>query len=105
MLGLFFFTIPNPNLDRRGVYQKTANTLQVASETAAGNTCAAVFTNVGAPVPFGPTAVVLNQNVTLQFKPSGYVQATTGTTTLTLQYGSTTKAVTVSSFGNINVAP
>jgi Tfp pilus assembly protein FimT len=84
---------------------KTANTLQVGSETASGNTCAATFTNVGAAVPFGSTAVALNQDVTLQFRPSGYVQATTATTTFTLTYGSTTKTVTVSSYGNISVTP
>jgi hypothetical protein len=56
-------------------------------------------------VPFGSTAVSLNQNVTLQFKPSGYVQATTGTTTFTLTYGSTTKTIAVSSYGNVNVTP
>ena len=86
-------------------FDKSANTLQVASETAGGNSCAATFTNVGTAVPFGTTAVTLNQNVTLQFRPGGSVQATTGTTTFTLTYGSTTKTVTVSSYGNINVTP
>ena len=86
-------------------FLKATNTLQVASETAGGKTCAAAFTNVGAAVPFGPTAVALNQDVTLQFKPSGYVQATTGAMTFTLMYGSTTKTVTVSSYGNIHVTP
>jgi Tfp pilus assembly protein FimT len=84
---------------------KTANTLQVASETDGGNTCAATFANVGTAVPLGATAVALNQNVTLQFRPSGFVEATTGTTTFTLTYGSTNKTVTVSSYGNINVTP
>src|ERR1700739_778722 len=85
-------------------FNSTANTFQVASETAvAGSSCATTFSNVGGAVPFGSTAVGLNQNVTLQFKPSGYVQATTGTTTFTLTYGSTSKTVTVSNYGNINV--
>jgi Tfp pilus assembly protein FimT len=86
-------------------FDKTANTFQVASETNGGNSCAASFSNVGTAVPFAASAVGLNQNFTLQFKPSGYVQATTGTTTFTLTYGSTTKTVTVSTYGNINVTP
>jgi len=61
--------------------------------------------NLGGAVPFGPAAVALNQNVRPQFKPSGFVQATTGTTTFTLSYGSTTKTVTVSNYGNIDVTP
>jgi len=83
----------------------TGNTFQVASEAVSGGTCATTFTNVGGADPFGSPAVVLNQNVTLQFKPSGFVQATTGSTTFTLSYGSTTKTVTVSNYGNINVTP
>lgn len=86
-------------------FSKTANTFQVASEAVTSSSCAATFTNVGTAVPFGSTAVTLNQNVTLQFKPSGYVQATTGTTTFTLTYGSTQKTVSVSSYGNVNVTP
>ena len=86
-------------------FDKTANTFQAASEASSGGSCAAVFTNVGTAVPFGSKAVALNQNVTLQFKPSGYVQATTGTTTLILTYGSTTKTIAVSSYGNVNVTP
>jgi len=81
------------------------NTFQVASETNGGNSCAASFSNVGTAVPFAASAVGLNQNFTLQFKPSGYVQANTGTTTFTLTYGSTTKTLTVSTYGNINVTP
>jgi prepilin-type N-terminal cleavage/methylation domain-containing protein len=83
----------------------SGNTLQVASETVGGNSCATTFTNVGTAVPFGSTAVKLNQNVTLQFKPSGVVQATSGSSTFTLSYGSTAKTVTVSNYGNINVTP
>ena len=86
-------------------FNSTGNTFQVASEATSGGTCATTFANVGGAVPFGPAAVALNQNVTLQFKPSGFVQATTGTTSFTLSYGSTTKTVTVSNYGNVNVTP
>jgi Tfp pilus assembly protein FimT len=87
-------------------FSSAANTFQVASETAvSGSACATSFSNVGGAVPFGSTAVALNQNLTLQFKPSGYVQATTGATTFTLTYGSTSKTVTVSNYGNIHVTP
>jgi Tfp pilus assembly protein FimT len=61
---------------------KSDNTPQVASETTStGNGCAAAFTNVGNKIPSTSAAVALNQNVTVQFKPSGYVQATAGSTT------------------------
>jgi Tfp pilus assembly protein FimT len=65
-------------------FNSTGNTFQVASEATSGGTCATTFANVGGAVPFGPAAVALNQNVTLQFKPSGFVQATTGTTSFTV---------------------
>jgi len=84
---------------------KTANTYQVGSTTNSGNACNASFANVGTAIPFGPANVVLNNQTVLQFKPSGFVQATTGATTFTLTYGSTVKTVTVSSYGNINVTP
>jgi prepilin-type N-terminal cleavage/methylation domain-containing protein len=83
----------------------TSNTFQVGSESNGGNGCAAAFTNVGSTVPFGVTAITLNQNVTLQFKPSGIVTATTGTTTFSLAYGATTKTVAISNYGNVNVTP
>ena len=83
----------------------TVNTYQIASETNSGSSCATSYTNVGNSVPFGPTTVALNQAVTLQFRPSGYVQATAGSTTFTLSYGTTTKTVTVSNYGNISVTP
>ena len=76
----------------------TANTYQVASEGSGGGACAASFTNVGSAVPFGVSAVTLSAATTLQFKPSGYVSATTGSTTFTLTYGSTTETITVSPY-------
>jgi type IV fimbrial biogenesis protein FimU len=84
---------------------KTANTYQIGSTTNSGNACNAAFANVGTAIPFAPSNVVLNNQTVLQFKPSGFVQATTGATTFTLTYGSTVKTVTVSSYGNINVTP
>lgn len=84
---------------------KTANTYQIGSTTNSGNACNAAFANVGTAIPFAPSNVVLNNQIVLQFKPSGFVQATTGATTFTLTYGSTVKTVTVSSYGNINVTP
>jgi len=56
-------------------------------------------------VPWGISNVVLNQNTTLQFKPSGLVTATTGAMTMTLTYGPNTKTITVSNYGNVNVTP
>jgi len=61
-------------------FSGTGNTFQVAGEAVSGGACATTFTNAGGADPFGSPAVVLNQNVRLQFKPSGFVQATAGTT-------------------------
>ncbi|HVO58803.1 MAG TPA: GspH/FimT family pseudopilin [Dongiaceae bacterium] len=86
-------------------FDATANTYQIASETNGGSACASSFTNVGTAVPWGISNVVLNQNTTLQFKPSGLVTATTGAMTMTLTYGPNTKTITVSNYGNVNVTP
>jgi prepilin-type N-terminal cleavage/methylation domain-containing protein len=85
------------------VLKKTAGTLQVQSDPGRTGT----FANVGNAIPLTSSSiqVVLNADTTLQFRPSGLVQATTGATTLTLTYGSNTETITVSNYGNVKVTP
>jgi type II secretory pathway pseudopilin PulG len=66
---------------------------------------AASYANVGTAVPLSGAKVVLNQNTTLQFKPNGAVTATAGSLNFTLTFSGSTKTITVSNYGNINVTP
>lgn len=84
---------------------KATDTYQIASETTGTNTCAPAFTNVGGAVPFSTSQVVLDRDVTLQFKPGGIVQATAGAMTFTLSYGANVETITVTNYGNITIKP
>jgi prepilin-type N-terminal cleavage/methylation domain-containing protein len=85
------------------ILNKAASTLQVQSDP----TRTATFANVGNAIPLAGSAVpvVLGQDTTLMLRPSGIVQATTGSTTLTLTLGAKTETITISSYGNIKVTP
>ncbi|HEY5027322.1 MAG TPA: GspH/FimT family protein, partial [Candidatus Angelobacter sp.] len=91
------------------VLSKAASTFQVQSDPNRTGT----FTNycvpvaASCPVPLSNSGItaVLGADTTLQFRPSGIVTATAGSTTLTLTYGSKTETITVSSYGNIKVTP
>ena len=85
------------------IFDKAASTFQVQSDPAISGT----FSNVGNPVPLSSSAypVVLGNNTTLRFRPSGIVTATAGSTTLTLTHGAKTETIQVSSYGNIKVTP
>jgi prepilin-type N-terminal cleavage/methylation domain-containing protein len=85
------------------VFNATANTLQVQSDPNFTGT----FANVGNSIPLAGSSipVVLGTSTTLQFRPSGIVAATVGSTTLTLTYGAKTETITVSSYGNVKVTP
>lgn len=87
----------------RIVLSKAASTLQIQSDPAR----TATFANVANPLPLAgsSTPVVLGQDTTLLLRPSGIVQATTGSTTITLTLGARTETITVSSYGNIKVTP
>lgn len=65
------------------------------------------FANVGNAIPLASSSipVILGADTTLQFRPSGVVAATVGSSTLTLTYGSKTETITVSSYGNVKVTP
>lgn len=85
------------------VFNAAAKTFQVQSDP----NFTGVFTNVGNSVPLASSAipVVLGTSTTLQFRPSGIVAATVGSTTLTLTYGGRNETITVSSYGNVKVTP
>lgn len=85
------------------VLDKTASTIQVQSDPNRTGT----FANTGSAIPLSGSSipVVLGTTTTLQFRPSGIVAATAGSTTLTLTYGGKTETITVSSYGNIKVTP
>lgn len=85
------------------VLDKTASTIQAQSDPNRTGT----FSNLGNAIPLSGSSipVVLGTSTTLQFRPSGLVAATTGSTTLTLTYGGKTETITVSSYGNIKVTP
>jgi prepilin-type N-terminal cleavage/methylation domain-containing protein len=94
------------------VLNKAASTYQVQSDPT-WPAVPATFTNycipaaASCPVPLSNSGIiaVLGADTTLQFRPSGIVSATVGSTTLTLTYGSKTETITVSSYGNIKVTP
>jgi len=87
----------------QALFSKANNTFQVQSDPGhTGN-----YANVGSAVPLTGTGVplVLGADTTLQFRPSGLVSATAGSTTITLSYGSKTETITVTSYGNVKVTP
>ena len=67
---------------------------------------ATTFSNVGTSVQFtGTNAITLSAKTTLQFNPSGTVQATTGAMTFNLTYAGQTKTITVSNIGDVTITP
>ena len=64
----------------------------------------ATFANVGTAVPISGVTITMSQDTTLQFKPNGSVNATTGALTFQLTYQGMTKTITVSTYGNISVS-
>jgi hypothetical protein len=63
------------------------------------------FTNAGSngAVPISGSAVVMNQNTTLRFKPNGYVSAPVGALNYTITYQGLSEQVCVSNYANIKV--
>jgi Tfp pilus assembly protein FimT len=77
---------------------------QIASEPIGATS----FTNVGSSVPLSGSNVTINQTETLQFKGNGTVSTSPATTApyqFTLTYSGTTKTITVSNYGNVDVTP
>lgn len=87
-------------------FTTTTMNYQVATENITGTppACATTFSNVGTAIPWTTTKeVAISANTTLQFNPSGTVQANTGSLTFNLTLGTMTKAFTVSGVGNVDI--
>ncbi len=82
-------------------FDSTALTYQVSSQPPG----APGFSNLGSAVPLSGSNVSLSQSTTLQFKPNGIVQATTGQLIFSIGYQGNTKTITVSSYGDVSVSP
>lgn len=81
-------------------------TYQLAAQTITGTppACSTSFSNVGSAIPWTTSAeIAIDQDVTLQFNPSGTVSATTGNMQFNLTLGTMTKAFTVSGVGNVSI--
>jgi prepilin-type N-terminal cleavage/methylation domain-containing protein len=63
------------------------------------------YANVGTSVPFSSYPVVLSADTTLNFKPNGYVQATTGALNFTITYQGVCQKLTVTNYGNVSISP
>jgi Tfp pilus assembly protein FimT len=83
-------------------FDPSSQSYQVASKVPP----ATAFSNVGTAIPWSPSGdVTVSALTTLEFFPGGTVTATTGSTTFSLSNGTTTKTITVSGAGNVNVTP
>lgn len=82
---------------------QTAAAYQISSKPPG----ATVFTNVGGPIPLGPSAnITLSPaTTTLQCNPNGTVQATAGALSFTMSNGVNTRTITVSGVGNVTLTP
>ena len=91
------------------VLNKAASTIQIQSDPnrigTYTNLCVPAAASCPIPISGSGIPVVLGADTTLQFRPSGIVTATAGSTTLTLAYGGKTETITVSSYGNVKVTP
>ncbi len=79
-------------------FDPATNTYQVSSQPSG----AAAFSNVGPAIPLeGAAGVVISQPTRLQFSPNGMVQATVGSLSISMSYGSKTKTINVSRAGRV----
>ncbi len=99
----------------RAIYQGIPYRIAISKATATFQLLnqpggAGPFVNVGNPIPIYGSAVAVNQDTTLEFRPSGSVLPVAGATTFTITDNSypsmpSAKTITVSSYGNIDVTP
>ncbi len=80
------------------VFSHTNNTYQI-QDLPSGTT----YANVGSTVPLSGSAISLDQDMTIQFKPNGSVTTTVGTPPLSISYQGSTKQMTITSYGNVSV--
>ena len=82
-------------------FNAQANTYQVMNQPIG----ATAMVNVGNPIPLAGSKVALSQDVTLQFRPNGLVQASVGQLSFSMTYEGKTKTLAVSRYGNVTVTP
>jgi len=80
-------------------FNATQNTFQVSNEVPPATS----FSNVGSAVPLSGSPITLSAASTFQFKPNGSVSAAVGPMSFSISYKGTTKTLTVSNYGSINV--
>jgi prepilin-type N-terminal cleavage/methylation domain-containing protein len=84
------------------ILSSTANTYQIqSSPTGTGGP----YSNVGTAVPFSAYPVILSADTTLNFRPNGFVQATTGTLTFNVAYQGVCQKLAVTNYGNVSITP
>jgi Tfp pilus assembly protein FimT len=87
-------------------FNKAARTYQIAKKPGGAGS----FSAVGSAVPFGSAGVALNADLDLYFSPRGVIGTTAGAATcptaatLSLTYGTRTKSITVSCYGNVSIS-
>jgi prepilin-type N-terminal cleavage/methylation domain-containing protein len=87
-------------------FTKASQNYQMGTQTITGTppACATTFSNVGTAVPWASTKeIAISADTTLQFNPSGTVQANSGALTFDLTLGTMKKSFTVSGVGNVDI--
>jgi Tfp pilus assembly protein FimT len=80
-------------------FNPTQNTVQVLNEVPPATS----FSNVGSSVPLSNSPITFSAATTLLCKSNGSISATVGAMSFAISYNNTTKTVTVSKYGSINV--
>ncbi len=84
------------------VFSSAANTYQIqSSPTGVGGP----YSNVGSATPFSAFPVTLSADTTLNFRPNGFVQATTGTLVFNVAYQGVCQKISVTNYGNVSISP
>jgi len=84
------------------VFSSAANTYQIqSSPTGVGGP----YSNVGSATPFSAYPVTLSADTTLNFRPNGFVQATTGTLVFNVAYQGVCQKISVTNYGNVSISP
>ena len=84
------------------VFSSAANTYQIQSSPTG---VAGPYSNVGSATPFSAYPVTLSADTTLNFRPNGFVQATTGTLVFNVAYQGVCQKISVTNYGNVSISP
>src|SRR5882762_164447 len=86
------------------VLTSAANNYQIQSSPTG---IAGPYSNVGTPVPVSSWPVLLSSDITLNFRPKGFLSSTPAVTglTFTLTYKGVCQRLTVTNYGNVSDTP